>query len=172
MSEMISVASGFQYSVNIGYDLHNEDKLKNFIPTQSALRLLEEILASTSATSTERARILIGAYGKGKSHIVLTILSMLLRKDLPLPGLPGGLRERGVCLPDLQPQPATGRRHPSRNRPGRHPAGRLRRDHRRGPQAAGCRPSDVRHDSGGQRHPRSDLQPAPGKVPAGGGVPS
>lgn len=28
MSEMISVASGFQYSVNIGYDLHNEDKLK------------------------------------------------------------------------------------------------------------------------------------------------
>lgn len=40
MSEMISVASGFQYSVNIGYDLHNEDKLKNFIPTQSALRLL------------------------------------------------------------------------------------------------------------------------------------
>ncbi len=84
MSEMISVASGFQYSVNIGYDLHNEDKLKNFIPTQSALRLLEEILASTSVTSTERARILIGAYGKGKSHIVLTILSILLRKDLAL----------------------------------------------------------------------------------------
>lgn len=46
--------------------------------------MLEEILASTSATSTERARILIGAYGKGKSHIVLTILSILLRKDLAL----------------------------------------------------------------------------------------
>lgn len=28
MSEMISVASGFQYSVNIGYDLTNDDKLK------------------------------------------------------------------------------------------------------------------------------------------------
>jgi len=84
MSEMISVASGFQYSVNIGYDLHNEEKLRNFIPTQSALWLLEEILISTNATSTERARILIGAYGKGKSHIVLTILSILLRKDLAL----------------------------------------------------------------------------------------
>lgn len=34
MSEMISVASGFQYSVNIGYDLNNDAKLKNFIPTQ------------------------------------------------------------------------------------------------------------------------------------------
>lgn len=81
---MISVATGFQYSVNIGYDLNNVDKLKNFIPTQSALRLLEEILLSTAVSSSERARILIGAYGKGKSHIVLTILSILLKSDLPL----------------------------------------------------------------------------------------
>ena len=66
MSNMISVASGFQYSVNIGYDLNNDDKLKNFIPTQSALTLLEDILLSTRITSTERARVLIGAYGKGK----------------------------------------------------------------------------------------------------------
>lgn len=42
MSKIISVASGFQYSVNIGYDLNNDDKLKNFIPTRSALELLEE----------------------------------------------------------------------------------------------------------------------------------
>lgn len=43
MSEMISVASGFQYSVNIAYDLNDEDKIKNFIPTGSALQLLEDI---------------------------------------------------------------------------------------------------------------------------------
>ncbi len=53
MSEMISVASGFQYSVNIGYDLTNDDKLKNFIPTKSALELLEDILLSTRSTSTD-----------------------------------------------------------------------------------------------------------------------
>ena len=29
MSEMISVAEGFQYSVNIAYDLHADDKLKS-----------------------------------------------------------------------------------------------------------------------------------------------
>ena len=84
MSNMISVASGFQYSVNIGFDLNNEDKLKNFIPTKSALTLLEDILLSTTVTSTDRARVLIGAYGKGKSHIVLMILSMLMKKDLDL----------------------------------------------------------------------------------------
>ena len=84
MSNMISVASGFQYSVNIGYDLNNDDKLKNFIPTRSALELLEDILLSTRLTSTERARVLIGAYGKGKSHIVLTIMAMLMKRDLTL----------------------------------------------------------------------------------------
>lgn len=84
MSNMISVASGFQYSVNIGYDLNNDDKLKNFIPTKSALSLLEEILLSTNINSTNRARVLIGAYGKGKSHIVLMILSMLMKKDINL----------------------------------------------------------------------------------------
>ena len=84
MSQMISVASGFQYSVNIGYDLNSDEKLKNFIPTKSALKLLEEVLLSTSDSSTERSRILIGAYGKGKSHIVLMILSVLLKRDFSL----------------------------------------------------------------------------------------
>lgn len=84
MSKMISVASGFQYSVNIGYDLNNDDKLKNFIPTRSALALMEDILLSTNPTSTERARVLIGAYGKGKSHIVLTILAMLMKRERSL----------------------------------------------------------------------------------------
>lgn len=84
MRDMISVASGFQYSVNIGYDLGSDDKLRNFIPTKSSLSLLEEILLSINPASTDRARVLIGAYGKGKSHIVLAILSMLLKRDLVL----------------------------------------------------------------------------------------
>lgn len=64
MSEMISVAEGFQYSVNIAYDLHADDKLKSYIPTQSALQLMEDILQSTLPTATDRSRVLIGAYGK------------------------------------------------------------------------------------------------------------
>ena len=84
MRDMISVASGFQYSVNIGYDLGSDDKLKNFIPTRSALDLLEDILLSVNPNSTDRARVVIGAYGKGKSHIVLTILSILMKRDYAL----------------------------------------------------------------------------------------
>lgn len=84
MSKMISVAEDFQYSVNIEYDLGNDDKLKNFIPTRTMFSLLEEILLSVRSNSNERARILIGAYGRGKSHIILAILSMLMKKDLIL----------------------------------------------------------------------------------------
>ncbi|MBR1579023.1 MAG: restriction endonuclease subunit S [Selenomonadaceae bacterium] len=82
MSEMISVATGFQYSVNIEYDWNDDSKIENFIPTTAALSLLEEILLSVNINSPDRARVLIGAYGRGKSHIVLIILSILMRKPL------------------------------------------------------------------------------------------
>lgn len=78
MSEnMISIEDGFQYSINIAFDIHNEKKLSSFIPTKSSLKLIEDILLSTKDDSTDRARVLVGAYGKGKSHIVLSILSLL-----------------------------------------------------------------------------------------------
>lgn len=74
---MISIEDGFQYSINIAFDIHNEKKLSSFIPTKSSLKLIEDILLSTRDDSTDRARVLVGAYGKGKSHIVLSILSLL-----------------------------------------------------------------------------------------------
>ena len=98
MSKMISVAPGFQYSVNIGYDLNQDDKLKNFIPTKSALELLRDILESTDTSSTERARVVVGAYGKGKSHIMLAILSVLMRKNW---SLFSKLREKVALDPEL-----------------------------------------------------------------------
>jgi len=71
----------FQTSINIGYDLNNKQKVESFIPTSSAVSLLETILLSTDESSTNRAHILVGAYGKGKSHIILSILSLLYHKD-------------------------------------------------------------------------------------------
>ena len=77
----IDVAKGFQTSVNIAYDLNNTGKISGFIPTMSSLDIIEDVLLSTAPSSTERARILIGAYGRGKSHIILVLLSLLFKKD-------------------------------------------------------------------------------------------
>jgi len=84
IKNFISVSEGFQKSINIEYDITNEDKIKGFILTSASLELIEEIMLSTYPNSTERARILVGAYGKGKSHIVLVLLSLLMRKDRDL----------------------------------------------------------------------------------------
>ena len=80
ITDMISTAPGFQTSVNIAYDLNNSQKIQQLIPTTAATNLFEDFLLSTDNVSTNRAHILIGAYGKGKSHIVLAILSFLCRK--------------------------------------------------------------------------------------------
>lgn len=80
MNELIGITRGFQTSVNIAYDLKNDDKIRAFIPTMSALDVIEDVMLSTVPTSTQRARVLVGAYGKGKSHIVLVLMSMLSRK--------------------------------------------------------------------------------------------
>ena len=42
MNEMIKIEDGFQYSVNIAYDLQNKKKLQSFIPTHDALKFIEE----------------------------------------------------------------------------------------------------------------------------------
>ena len=77
----IDVAKGFQTSVNIAYDLNNIDKVVEFIPTLSSLDVFEEVLLSTAPNATDRARILIGAYGRGKSHIILVLLSLLFKAE-------------------------------------------------------------------------------------------
>ena len=85
MKELFDIARGFQTSVNIAYDLNNDDKVRAFIPTLSSLDVMESVILSTAdSTALQRAHILIGAYGRGKSHIVLILLSLLHKKDKSL----------------------------------------------------------------------------------------
>ena len=43
----IKAVKDFQTSINIAFDLYDDRKIKNFIPTYSAIKLIEEILLST-----------------------------------------------------------------------------------------------------------------------------
>ena len=127
MSNMISVASNFQYSVNIAYDLSNDDKLKNFIPTKSSLDLLKDILLSTNEKANERSRILIGAYGKGTGRIPFLLPSRRTHgipdcagRKKPPPAHPGagseaflaGTSGRGLRLRDRIHPPCQKGNHP------------------------------------------------------------
>ena len=81
IEQLIRPRSGFQTSVNLAYDLNRADKIADFVPTKAAMKVLERLILPIAPTASERAHILIGAYGKGKSHLVLVLLAMLLRKN-------------------------------------------------------------------------------------------
>ncbi|MCL1945202.1 MAG: hypothetical protein FWF56_05305 [Firmicutes bacterium] len=81
LNDFLKPLDNFQYSVNLEYDLNDDDKIRSFIPTIEAISIIEEILLSTASKSQDRTRILSGAYGKGKSHLALTLLGLLSGKD-------------------------------------------------------------------------------------------
>jgi len=80
-NQKIDVVRGFQTSVNIAFDLHDDNKIKTFIPTMSSIDIVEDVLHSTNNPNQSRARLLVGAYGRGKSHIILVLMSLLFKKD-------------------------------------------------------------------------------------------
>lgn len=84
LNKIITPIDGFQYSVNIAYDIYDDKKIRSYIPSNSSLQIIEDILASTDNKSTDRARILTGSYGKGKSHLILYILALLAGRDKAL----------------------------------------------------------------------------------------
>lgn len=81
LNDVIEIARGFQSSVNIEYDFNDKGKISGFIPTSSALDIINSILVNTESDHMDRAKILTGAYGRGKSHTVLVALSILYNKD-------------------------------------------------------------------------------------------
>lgn len=77
-SELIDTNQGFQASVNLELDLNRKDKIKGYIPTQQSVKVLGELLRSYyySTESQNRARVLIGPYGRGKSHLLLVLIAL------------------------------------------------------------------------------------------------
>ena len=85
LNYFIKPSKNFQYSVNLSLDINSKEKIKEYLPTPSGLDIIEDVLLSTiEGDKLDRAHILVGAYGKGKSHLVLSILSLLSDKDRKL----------------------------------------------------------------------------------------
>ncbi|NFH80187.1 hypothetical protein FDA09_00615 [Clostridium botulinum] len=79
--EFIKVNEGFQYSINLQYDLNKYSKITGYIPTNASVEILKSYLTSIYYDSKDRASILVGPYGKGKSHLLLIILAIISMKN-------------------------------------------------------------------------------------------
>ena len=82
--DFIEISRSFQSSVNIEYDFNNKRIIDGFIPTNACLEIINDVIASTEGISNSRAKILTGAYGRGKSLCILIALSILHNKDKKL----------------------------------------------------------------------------------------
>ena len=77
-TNLISKRKQYKYSVNICFDLHDEERLAGFIPNVTTTEIIREYLGGIIRRNAEiHSRILYGSYGTGKSHL-LTVISAVL----------------------------------------------------------------------------------------------
>ena len=76
----VSVNEQFKSSVNLQYDLGNDEKIKQYIPTSDLCDVIKSYLKSSLVEDSKKSTFLAGPYGKGKSYLLLVIL-YLLSKD-------------------------------------------------------------------------------------------
>lgn len=82
-SRLIYTSPGFQYSVNVRYDLENEAKVANYIPITQNVSVITDVINSFNEGASSRARLIIGNYGTGKSHLATILLAILAKVHPP-----------------------------------------------------------------------------------------
>lgn len=85
-NKYIGSDNNFQTSVNLQYDLNKEEKIRGYIPTTQSLSILKRYLNAVCSDNNneDNATVLIGPYGRGKSHLLL-ILSAILSHNADSP---------------------------------------------------------------------------------------
>lgn len=102
LSDFITYDKGFQASVNIAFDFGSKEQVTALIPTDSVCRYVEEIVKDVLVQSPKRAKLLVGPYGTGKSHITLAALSSMWIKDqVSYSRLINAYKERGSEFADV-----------------------------------------------------------------------
>lgn len=76
IKDYISFNSDFRDSVNLYLDLNKTEKIKSYIPTKSSVDIMSQYLNAV-LDNKNHSTLLIGPYGKGKSHLLLLILAIL-----------------------------------------------------------------------------------------------
>ncbi len=82
LRDLVKVDKRFENSVNLYLDLDNKGKIENYVYTRSSQNIIEYYLDNVDKNK-EHATILIGPYGKGKSHMLLVLLDRLRHLEKP-----------------------------------------------------------------------------------------
>lgn len=82
-ADFLKIKDDFQASINLEYDLNKIEKINSYIPTEQSVKVLGHFLRTFYYDNEpqNRATVLVGPYGRGKSHLLL-VLSALTSLDL------------------------------------------------------------------------------------------
>ncbi len=76
LNQLIGFNKDFKTAINLYLSLNKKEKIKGYIPTKSSIAVLKDYLEAV-VKNKEQATLLIGSYGKGKSHLLLVLLAVL-----------------------------------------------------------------------------------------------
>lgn len=79
LKEIVKVNKKFQKSIHMRLDYNRLEKIESYIPTRASVQILKQYLYHIVNNRGDKASVLVGPYGKGKSHVLL-ILTALLSK--------------------------------------------------------------------------------------------
>lgn len=75
--KLITIDRNFQTAVNLRLDRENDQKFTGYIPTASSAALMKQLFRNLADGKGKSASVIIGPYGKGKSHLLLVLLALL-----------------------------------------------------------------------------------------------
>lgn len=76
LKDIIEFNSSFKIAINLYLSLNKTEKVLGYIPTKSSVSFMGEY-AKAVLENKEQATLLVGPYGKGKSHLLLVLLAVL-----------------------------------------------------------------------------------------------
>jgi hypothetical protein len=83
LSDLVIVDAGFKPAVHLPDDFdaneQNVQLIRTYIPTSQSISFLAEVARSLNPASNERARMLTGTFGTGKSDLLLMLCNYFLR---------------------------------------------------------------------------------------------
>ncbi|NJO81812.1 MAG: hypothetical protein HC828_02895 [Blastochloris sp.] len=83
LSELVVVDAGFKPAVHLPDDFDREEQnaqlIQTYIPTSQSIGFLAEVARSLNPVSNERARMLTGTFGTGKSDLLLILCNYFSR---------------------------------------------------------------------------------------------
>lgn len=82
LKDIIKFDSGFKTAINLYLSLNKPDKVLGYIPTKSSVSFMGDYVNAVLGNK-EQATMLVGPYGKGKSHLLLVLLAILSLERIP-----------------------------------------------------------------------------------------